>query len=119
MDDPIGNVRAREAAEEAMGFVREVEQEFGCTFGKDGQTRFWEKLKELVEKKINVNPPPEPMRQPGKMTNLEARRFGHELIPFGEFRGKRVDEVPLDRLRWYADQMSCGGTWRATGSRQR
>ena len=43
-------------------------------------------------------------RRLDKMTDLEARRFGNELIPFGEFQGKRIDEVPLDRLVWYADQ---------------
>jgi len=38
------------------------------------------------------------------MTEQQARRFGMELIPFGEFAGSQVDDIPLERLQWYADQ---------------
>ena len=40
-----------------------------------------------------------------EMTDGEVQRFGLSLIPFrGEFQGKKVSDVPLERLQWYADQ---------------
>lgn len=40
----------------------------------------------------------------GPMTDDEARLFGRFPVPYGEFRGRPVDDVPMDRLDWYADQ---------------
>jgi uncharacterized protein (DUF3820 family) len=60
--------------------------------------RFWEVLAGLVATKL-----PAPRTVP-VMTELEAYKFGQREVPFGEFRGRRVDEVPLERLLWYADQ---------------
>lgn len=48
------------------------------------------------------------IREPGidgsVMTELESKMFGRRLMAFGEFAGTPVDDVPLDRLQWYADQ---------------
>jgi uncharacterized protein (DUF3820 family) len=38
------------------------------------------------------------------MTDQEARLFGDTRMPFGEFKGIRIDDVELGRLEWYADQ---------------
>ena len=39
-----------------------------------------------------------------EMSPGEARSFEGEAMPFGEFAGTLVGEVPIDRLEWYADQ---------------
>ncbi len=48
------------------------------------------------------------IREPGVdgsvMTELESKMFGRRSMPFGEFVGVPIDDVPLDRLQWYADQ---------------
>ena len=38
------------------------------------------------------------------MTVVQAKAFRRSSVPYGEFRSQSVDCVPLDRLRWYADQ---------------
>ena len=103
MDNIQANVRARGAAEEAMEFACDVEAEWKGSH-RLFEVRFWSELLKLVEKKFyRGDRPKETKDTAAKMTDLEARRFGNELIPFGEFRGKRIGEVPLDRLCWYAD----------------
>ncbi len=67
----------------------------------DGE-RFWEELDKQVGG--HVERPEQPRARPRKMTDDEARRFGSWPVPFGEFVGRRVDDVPMERLRWYADQ---------------
>lgn len=36
------------------------------------------------------------------MNDKEATKFEHEVMPYGEFKGKLVREVPLNRLDWLA-----------------
>lgn len=98
------NIAAREAAEEALGFCREVEQEKSCTVEGWDSDRFWVVLNELI---VNQKPQLTADGAADKQkafTDVEASRFGHQPIPFGEFAGRRVDDVPLERLHWYADQ---------------
>ena len=52
-----------------------------------------------------------PMPKPGyvkrtvtPMDDGRAKLFGSTRLPFGEFVGQRVDDVPMERLQWYADQ---------------
>lgn len=66
---------------------------------------FWEvlfkKLAQYVpvpEETVNKQLPFKPM------TQQQAKLFGNQPMPYGQFQGKRIDEVPLDRLQWYADQ---------------
>ena len=105
MDNVQGNIKAREAAGEVMEFVCDVANERKGTH-RLFEVRFWSELLKLVERKFYRGDKPKVWEGTTvrKMTGPEARRFGDELIPFGEFRGKRIDEVPLDRLAWYADQ---------------
>lgn len=98
------NIAARTAAETAMEFVREVEQEFRCTIGRGLSGRFWQELAKLVAEHLVQPSETEECRSAGKMTEAVARRFGHEIMPFGEYQGVAVDQVPLERLEWYGDQ---------------
>ena len=89
------NVAEHQRAEEVHALA--------CTEGSGD--RYWRKLYELVAK--HVPPPPKRAKaklKDVKMTDAEAKRFGLQLIPFGEFMGMRVDDVPMERLVWYGDQ---------------
>jgi hypothetical protein len=59
---------------------------------------FWEELKKIL-------PTPKPPAKPSVdlMTDLQARAFGQALMPFGQFQGQPVDEVPLNYLRKLCD----------------
>ena len=77
-------------------------------FSEEGQARFWDLL---ARSAMQWSGPRFPeyqskpkKKEPGRMTDKEARLFGKERIPFGEFVGKQVDQIPLERLRWYSDQ---------------
>ena len=65
--------------------------------------RFWVELTRIANDHVS-NPPSSKRLEIQPMTDVEAARFGKQLMPYGEFAGKRVDDVPLERLAWYADQ---------------
>ncbi len=61
---------------------------------------FWDEIR----KALPMQPRPKSKRELSAMSDLEAKRFGNELMPYGEFIGMRIDDIALDRLAWYADQ---------------
>lgn len=63
--------------------------------------RFWQALDSLIARYL---PTPCRIRQEEAMTDEEASCFGRERMPFGEFAGFLVNDVPLNRLEWYSDQ---------------
>jgi hypothetical protein len=69
----------------------------------DDAQRFWERLAELVGEhapKATSEP-----RALDAMTDEEARLFEVRwTMPFGEYTGHKIKDVPLERLCWYADQ---------------
>ncbi len=96
------NIVAREAVEEVVEFALEIVLDRDFPVGAEYEQRFWEELARLVDERL-----PEPKEKSEKATRMNeatARRFGCDLMPYGEFAGKPIDEVPLDRLMWYADQ---------------
>jgi uncharacterized protein (DUF3820 family) len=89
------NLKARLAAEQ----VAELADEEAKVHGR----RFWEQLMLIVS--AHVPPPRKPRKVPAEpMTDKEARLFGMQPMPYGEYVAKPVDDVPLPRLQWYADQ---------------
>ena len=52
------------------------------------------------------------------MTDEEAKWFGNERMPYGEFKGMRIDDIALERLAWYADQKFQGQLRRYLASRR-
>jgi hypothetical protein len=90
------NLSARLAAEQ----VASLADEEAVVHGK----RFWHQLAKIVC--AHVPAPKDQFRSVHvePMNDVEVLRFGKQLMPFGEFQGKRIDEVPLERLCWYADQ---------------
>ena len=94
--DLAKNVAARMAAESLMDLAREEGQKHG--------SRYWLLLAGMID--VHLPKPTEKVEKTKKapMTAMEAKRFGKRTIPFGQFVGKMIDDVPLERLQWYADQ---------------
>lgn len=100
-----GNIEAREAAEEAMEYaVCCCNDYLNHSVGSLDDSRFWEELVKLMAEHLPQVSEKQVCQEIRKMTQAEAKRFGCELLPFGGFSGEAVDQVPLDRLQWYADQ---------------
>ena len=89
---------AREQARTAAGLVVEEAGRIPA----DARAAFWEELqKMLIFPQPLATAPARPAVEP--MTDRQARTFGLSLMPFGEFRGDKIDDVPLDRLEYYAE----------------
>jgi hypothetical protein len=88
------NLKARLAAEQIAELAVEEAKQYG--------RRFWEELVRIVN--AHVPSPPAQRKKTRAMTDGEARLFGKQPMPFGQHVGTRIDDVPLDYLRWYADE---------------
>ena len=91
-------VSARTAANAAASLVLEEAD----SLPTDVRSVFLDEFHRLVS-----GPPVEliPVMCKPPMTDEEAKPFGiRTTMPYGEFKDRRVDDVPLDRLLWYADQ---------------
>jgi len=90
------NIKARYAAEVIATLADEEAKTHGF--------RFWQELAKIVNSHV-----PDPFQRSGvrvdPMTDEEARSWGRKTsMPYGEYKGVMVDEVPLTRLDWYAEQ---------------
>ena len=88
------NKAAREAAEAIAVLVDEEARLHKDRFAKE----LVRLLYDLGFLKQQSSTPARPM------TDVESKRFGKQLVPYRAFEGRRVDDVPLERLAWYADQ---------------
>lgn len=91
------NMRQREIAEYVYEFIRET---FEAENFKD-PARFAKLLVDVItEKHLRT-----PDVNPGIMTVEQAKEFEKGVVPYkGEFHNVKIKDVPLDRLKWYADQ---------------
>ena len=90
------NMRQREIAEYVYEFIRET---FEAENFKD-PARFAKLLIDVItEKHLRT-----PDVNPGVMPVDQAKEFEKKSMPFGEFVNVKIKDVPLDRLKWYADQ---------------
>lgn len=89
------NVEQRKSAVECLSLVVECANEF------DNAERFWQAMRDGVAAHL---PPPVVNPKERPMTVEEATKFGKSIMPFGEFKGQPVGDVPLERLAWYTDQ---------------
>ncbi len=88
---------ARKVAIEVFSLVAEEGEKHG--------NHFWRKMKRLVDVfAVPLLKKKDERNREGKMTEKEARLFGGEPMPYGEFVGMKIDHVPLDRLLWYSEQ---------------
>jgi uncharacterized protein (DUF3820 family) len=97
MNDSSVKHRA-EARERARATARLAVEEAG-RIESDSQGSFWDELRKMLPLAATTAI----ASLPTAMTDRQARAFGQSRMPFGEFQGARIDDVPLDRLQWYAD----------------
>ena len=90
------NIKAREAAATLI----EIGEETVASERLDGR-KFWVAVAAMASDRAGIsNETPETL---ATMTDDQSRQFGSTSMPFGQYRGTRVDEVPLDYLSWIAD----------------
>ncbi len=97
-DLPVEEVRGRIDARLAAETVASLADEEALVHGK----LFWVQLHKICCAHVPCSKEEE--QQKRTMTDAESRQFGAGVMPFGEYAGKRIDEVPLDRLEWYTEQ---------------
>lgn len=97
-------VAARKEATDVLAFV--VGE--ATVVAKDNEPTvvraFWEVIRDAALERVPL-PVTEPKVLRAKpMTDEQAHRFEKEIIPFGQHANTRVGSVPLQYLRWLADQ---------------
>lgn len=91
------NIAARLAAEQIAGLADDEAKIYG--------DRFWKELASIINAHVPFPAVRRNTEKAGPMCDKESRLFGQQtLMPFGEFAGMKIDDVPLGRLEWYADQ---------------
>lgn len=92
-EEVADRIAGRKAAEEIAGLVEEESKKFGQVV--------WEVLHKICRTHVDC------VKARGKresMIDTEASRFGNQGMPYGEFKNRKIDDVPYERLAWYADQ---------------
>jgi hypothetical protein len=100
-DQELTLLSRRVAARRQARVIVELIQEEVISIHADAVDSFWHEIKKII--------PPEKVPEyvpdvPKPFTDLEAQRFGQNNMPFGEYAGRKVDDVPLGYLEWLADQ---------------
>ena len=86
-------VKSRKAAEAVIELLKE------SIDGDMDEGHFWR----IVRDRVLVFAPLQRLTSPIEpMTDVETRRFENGIMPYGEFKGRTIKNVPLDRLDWYA-----------------
>lgn len=98
IDSLEDNVRGRQHAEQLLELADFERQ------SPKFQAAFWHALFTEAKAHVPLDKDDRKPTPPKPMGDYEARHFGIERkMPYGEFRGVCVDEVPTDRLEWYID----------------
>lgn len=89
------NMAGRKAAQTVFQLAKEEAKHLPTGKARD---RFWEVLSNTIQEKL-----PKASKPSDDMTELEARTFGRQRIDFGKYEDERIDDIPMDYLRWLAD----------------
>jgi len=95
------NVAALLLANELMDLGFTLVKESGIP--AESVRRFWQYVMESAGELVGDEVVEKP-KQPKIMSDVDARRFGRSLMPFGQHKGASIDEVPIDYLEWLLDQ---------------
>ena len=95
MDETI--IRRRVSVRERARSVIALMVEEASSITPDICEAFWDEIRKSLPQSTPVALSNQPM------TDEQARVFGLSPMPFGEFKGWPVHNVPLDRLEWYSD----------------
>lgn len=93
-------IRRRQQAREAARLVVELAEE--VVSGAEADCR--EIVRGEILAALAAQHPPATAPAITPMRDEESRRFGRRLIPFGRYKGHRIDSAPLDYLLWLIDQ---------------
>jgi uncharacterized protein (DUF3820 family) len=97
-------IKQRAAAREQAKTVASLVVEEAGRIDAAAQGAFWDELRKILPIEIQeVAVQTSAAAETPPMSDRQARAFGQSRMAFGEFQGTRIDEVPLERLQWYAD----------------
>jgi uncharacterized protein (DUF3820 family) len=88
------NIAGRKLAEEWLQLANEM----AADLSDEERGPFWNTIAKSVGQHVQAPSPPASAWTP--MSDDEARRFARREMPFGQYRGKHVGDVPLDYLIW-------------------
>jgi hypothetical protein len=115
-DVVVGRIQARIKARERAKIICELiideQKQFVDVVGL---SQFWETIRGILPPKSEPPAKPQAVKP---FTDVEATKFGKTPLPYGEFKGTPVDQTPLDRLEWYADQRFTDNLRRYLASRR-
>ena len=93
----IQNKQAREAAEEFYELIRESAEKLPTI---NARLRFYETLDQFCKVECQGFASSSDLAKSGPMTNDEVAAFLREYMPFGQYQGMRIADVPLTYLDW-------------------
>lgn len=94
-------IEGRKLCETIFDMVAEEARALQAAHGRAASESFWENFRTAFEGHFPASATPADEHNP--MSDVQARAFGERAIPFGQHKGRRVDEVPMDYLCWLAD----------------
>lgn len=94
-------IEGRKLAESHLELVSESAGELASD---EARRSFWKAIVAGVPAEHLPQAEPQGAPRPQPMNDAEARAFGDTVIPFGKFKGHRIDEVDLDYLLWLSEQ---------------
>lgn len=94
-------IEGRKLAESHLELVVESAGELASD---EARRSFWKAIVSGIPAEHVPRPEPQTAQKPQPMNDVEARAFGDTTIPFGKFRGHRIDEVDLEYLLWLSEQ---------------
>jgi len=92
------NIAVRKSAEELIELGESLVRE-----GRLNLRRFWTVVEVMAAERAGhseeTTAPTVPVKPP-PMAREEARRFDQQTLDFGQYRGRKIKDVPLEYLYW-------------------
>lgn len=88
------NILMRETADEILDLIRSYEF---------SNLRFYDRLQNGIADIRSGYVPISETIEHVVVPVLDAKKIGNQTIPFGQYSGKRFDDIPLDYLEWLSD----------------
>ena len=98
------NVKVTKAFNEAMELIFAVAQELPRE--APTQTAYYKKVRDKLIERYPLPEKPAESNPFKPMTDEESIIFGEQLMPFGQFKGSRVDDATQNYLRYLVDDDS-------------
>ena len=83
-------IEGRKWAEEILDSIKDLSEDYRDSFWRAVKRKFELKKKKKIDSTM--------------MSDDESKAFGRSVVEFGKYRGRQVDEVPIEYWEWLADE---------------